>query len=34
MLFNDVEAAKNFYKEYANDTGFSIRIVQQRCDIK
>jgi hypothetical protein len=32
MLFNDLEAVEIFYKEYAHDTGFSIRIGQQKCD--
>jgi hypothetical protein len=32
MLFDDLESAEKFYKEYAHDTGFFIHIGQQRCD--
>src|SRR6266540_2210494 len=32
MLFDDVESAMKFYKEYAHDLGFSIRTGQQRFD--
>jgi hypothetical protein len=32
MIFDDVQAAEKFYKEYAHDAGFSIRIGQQRID--
>ncbi|PUZ51039.1 hypothetical protein GQ55_6G134700 [Panicum hallii var. hallii] len=32
MLFDDVQAAKIFYKEYAHDLGFSVRTVQQKLD--
>jgi hypothetical protein len=29
MLFDDVKSVEKFYKEYAHDTDFSIRIRQQ-----
>jgi hypothetical protein len=32
MLFDDVQAAKKFYKEYAHDLGFSVRTGQQKLD--
>jgi hypothetical protein len=32
MVFDDVKAAAKFYKEHAHDTGFSIRIGQQKVD--
>ena len=32
MLFDNVESAKKFYKDYAHDLGFSIRTGQQRLD--
>jgi hypothetical protein len=36
MLFDDVKSIEKFYKEYAHDTYFSIRIGQQfsRNDIR
>jgi hypothetical protein len=30
MTFNSIEEVKFFYREYARDTGFSIRIGQQK----
>lgn len=32
MLFDNVESAKKFYKDYAHDLGFYIRNGQQRLD--
>jgi hypothetical protein len=32
MLFDDVDAAQDIYKEYAHNIGFSIRIGHQRYD--
>lgn len=32
MLFDDVEGALKFYKKYAHDLGFSIRMRQQKTD--
>jgi hypothetical protein len=32
MVFDDVKGAEKFYKEYAHDAGFLIRIRQQRVD--
>lgn len=32
MSFDDVESAEKFYKEYAHETGFSVRIGQKRFD--
>ena len=32
MLFDDVQAAHKFYKDYAHNAGFSVRTGQHRCD--
>jgi hypothetical protein len=32
MSFDDVESVEKFYKEYAHETGFSVRIGQKRFD--
>ncbi|XP_039804890.1 protein FAR1-RELATED SEQUENCE 5-like [Panicum virgatum] len=32
MIFDDVESAEKFYKDYAHDIGFAVRIGQQKLD--
>jgi hypothetical protein len=32
MIFDDIKPTEKFYKEYAHDAGFSIRIGQQKVD--